>query len=264
VNIGSNKGKSIYIYNLDCTILYYHAMSQISLKRVLGIHQETCRKFLDTNIPYLKHFLLLSFPVPFATSSDITAKDVLRLKAIMDKERRQMYELGSRRSIPIILEILEGNKFVDPTQSVSSSYKLEFNSLTSCIEYLRSLGLTIKRDTLSRYIKLGKVFHNFCCKYLYQESLHNTEEQERIGLLIIENKNNKSLTTIKEVNRKNKPIIAKSILDESKHSFLSIMDAVRYFEGKGIKLDRKLLNVYLKKGGVYKGYTFQYEAKESN
>lgn len=56
-----------------------------------------------------------------------------------------------------------------------------------------------------------------------------------------------SLSLIERVNKKNKPILAESVVDDSKHSFLSIMDTVRYFEGKGIKLDRKMLNVYLKR-----------------
>ena len=36
------------------------------------------------------------------------------------------------------------------------------------------------------------------------------------------------------------------------------MDTIRYFDTKGIKLDRKMLYIYLKKGGIYKGFTFQY------
>ena len=142
----------------------------------------------------------------------------------MDKERRVNYELGTRRSIPVILEIKEGNTFVNPTTTTNklvpsklgdwfrtsvaacsgwgcryaarkqdpygTSFppKLEFNSLTSCIAYLHSVGLCIKRDTLSKYIKLGKVFHNFYCKYLDQSDLVISDERERIGLLIEEYK----------------------------------------------------------------------------
>jgi len=58
-------GKSIYVYDLTCSILYYHsaASAQINLKRVLGIHHETCCKYIDTMNPYLTHFLLLSCPI---------------------------------------------------------------------------------------------------------------------------------------------------------------------------------------------------------
>lgn len=78
----------------------------------------------------------------------------------MQKERQDMYILGTRISISVELEIKVGNTFVD-----FWGHTLNFYSLTSCIEYLRELGLTIKRDTLTKDIKNEKVFHNFLCKY---------------------------------------------------------------------------------------------------
>lgn len=266
VNFGPSVGNSIYVYNLNCTVLYYIAESIISLKRVLGVHPSSTKKYLDSNIVYLNHFILLSFHIPNAVLSSIEVKE---LQNIMDKERRISYELGSRRSTPVILEIKKSNTFVDP----SATNKLEFNSLTSCITYLHSLGLKIKRDTLSKYIKLGKVFHNFYCKYLDTSDLVSSAEREIVDLLIKEyNKNKISAATIEKVNKKNKPIIVKGATQtpseqggpasNGEYSFLSIMDTIRYFETKGIKLDRKMLNLYLKKGGVYKGFTFQYAESE--
>lgn len=100
---------------------------------------------------------------------------------IMDKERRISYELGSRRSIPVILEIIQGNTYVSSANFLASKNKLEFDSLTSCTAYLQSIGLNIKRDTLSKYIKLGKVIHNFYCKYLdssyFANSVRSGKEQ---------------------------------------------------------------------------------------
>lgn len=65
VNLGPSEGKAIYVYNLDCIILYYQAQSQIGLKRVLGIHQSSCSKYLDSNIPYLNHFIFIKFSCIF-------------------------------------------------------------------------------------------------------------------------------------------------------------------------------------------------------
>nr|YP_010608766.1 hypothetical protein PNX16_mgp005 [Drechslerella dactyloides]WAN89846.1 hypothetical protein [Drechslerella dactyloides] len=204
VNFGSQTGKSIYVYDLTCTILYYHAQSQISLKRVLGIHPSSCNKYLNTKIPYLNKFILLSFPVFSAVQSDLTTKELLN---IMNNERRVAYELGLRRSVPVVLEVKEGNKFVDLTNlPLSPSIKkvegnnLEFDSLTSCIVYLKSLGFTIKRDTLSKYIKQGKEFHNFICKYS-KKSL--PIDFKYLDLLIEEYKNNKlNIKTIEPLNKK--------------------------------------------------------------
>lgn len=200
VNAGSSKGDAVYVYDLTCSTLYYKAKSSIELKRVLKIHTETSKKYVDSKLAYLNKFLLLSFPISTALTSNISVKNLVD---IMQKERKNMYTLGTRRSIPVELEIKEGNTFV--------AYKgqtLKFDSLTYCIEYLRELGLTIKRNTLTKYIKNEKVFYNFLCKYSDKVLPDNFEE---VGLIIDEYKklkvdaNSDSL----KVNRKNKPILVK-------------------------------------------------------
>lgn len=110
VNIGSSKGDAIYVYDLSCNTLYYHAKSKIELKRVLRIHTETSKKFVDSKIPYLNKFLLLSYFIPTATISDISIDELLE---IMEKERQDTYKLGTRRSVSVNLEIKQENKFVD-------------------------------------------------------------------------------------------------------------------------------------------------------
>jgi hypothetical protein len=201
VNAGSSKGDAVFVYDLTCKTLYYHAKSKIELKRVLKIHTETSKKYVDSKIPYLNKFLLLSYSIPTALISNIPIEELVD---IMQKERQSIYILGTRRNIPVKLEIKEGNTFVDaPT--------LNFDSLTSCIEYLRVLGLTIKRNTLTKYIKNGKVFHNFLCKYSDKALPNNFEE---VGLIIDEYKkkivpqpqsSNESL----KVNKKNKHILVR-------------------------------------------------------
>jgi len=70
----------------------------------------------------------------------------------MQKERQSLYILGTRRNIPVKLEIKEGNTFALVRVRIvhrlngepSDAPTLNFDSLTSCIEYLRVLGLTIK------------------------------------------------------------------------------------------------------------------------
>lgn len=177
VNAGSSKGDAVYVYDLTCSTLYYHAKSKIELKRILKIHTETSKKYVDSKRPYLNKFLLLSYPIHTAFTSNISIDD---LADMMQKERQDMYTLGTRRSISVELEIKEGNTFVD-----SWGHTLNFDSLTSCIEYLRELGLTIKRDTLTKYIKDEKVFHNFLCKYSENALPDNFEE---VGLIIDEYK----------------------------------------------------------------------------
>ena len=172
VNAGYSKGDAVYLYDLTCSTLYYHAKSNIELKRVLKIHTETSKKYVDSKLPYLNKFLLFSYAIPTAITSNIPVDGLLNM---MQKERRDSYILGSRISIPVELVIKEGNTFVN-----YRGQTLNFDSLTSCIEYLRKLGLTIKRDTLTKYINNEKVFHNFLCKYSNKVLPDNFEE---VGLL---------------------------------------------------------------------------------
>lgn len=109
VNPGSTKGETIYIYDLKGTILYYKSKSKIEVKRVLNIHTETMHKYLDSNIPYLKNYLLLSYLIPTAITSDISVKS---FQEIMPKERQDMYKLATRRAISVELEIKLGNLYV--------------------------------------------------------------------------------------------------------------------------------------------------------
>ena len=77
VNVGSSKGEGVYVYDLSCSTLFYHARSKIELKRVLKIHPETCSKYVDSKIPYLNKFFLLSFNIPTALRSEITFKELV-------------------------------------------------------------------------------------------------------------------------------------------------------------------------------------------
>lgn len=64
VKAGPGKGHEVYIYDLSLDTLYYHSSSLIELKRVLNIHPETCKKFLDSDI--LGKFMLLTSFIPTA------------------------------------------------------------------------------------------------------------------------------------------------------------------------------------------------------
>lgn len=250
INAGPSKGYPVYVYDLTCSTLYYHAKSNIELKRVLKIHTNTSKKYVDSKIPYLNKFLLLSYPIPTALPSNLS---VDRLVDIMQKERKNMYILGTRRSISVELEIKEGNSFVS---SDSIGQTLNFNSLTSCIEYLKKRGLTIKRATLAKYMKNGKVFHNFLCKSSDNILPDNFEE---IGLIIDEYKKLKVNTNLDllKVNRKNKPILVKG--ENFEKEFESITNAIKHFDTLNIKLDRKNLYLHLKNGKSYKNYYFSYK-----
>lgn len=274
VNAGSSKGNPVYVYDLTCSTLYYQAKSNIELKRVLKIHTETSKKYVDSKLPYLNKFLLLSYPIPTALTSNLSVDELVNM---MQKERRDSYILGTRRSISVELEIKEGNKFID-----YKGQTFNFDSLTSCIEYLRKLGLNIKRDTLTKYINHEKIFHNFLCKYSNKVLPDNFEE---VGLILDEYMKLKVDTELDllKVNKKNKAILvfpvglrptgkikmtprglgppgAILVKGESfEKEFESITDTIKFFNTLNVKLDRKALYLRLKDGKIYKDYYFAYK-----
>jgi len=75
VNAGSSKGDAVFVYDLTCKTLYYHAKYKIELKRVLKI--ETSKKYVDSKIPYLNKFLLLSYFIPTASISNIPIEELV-------------------------------------------------------------------------------------------------------------------------------------------------------------------------------------------
>lgn len=196
----------------------------------------------------------LSFPILSAVPSSLSESEFLDL---LDRKRQFLYDSGARGSKSIILEIKEENKLVDKTGNT-----LEFDSLTSCISYLRSLGLKTKRDTLSKYIKEEKPFYGFIGKF-YEKTLLDSSVSLWLDNLIKEYERNvkelSGIDKIPPINKKNKGLVVKSINNDEIKSFDSILNAVRHFDTLGIKLDRKSLNVCIETGKPYKGYIFQYK-----
>ncbi len=165
VNFESQTSDSVYVYDLSCTILYYHASSRINLKRVLDVYPLSCNKYVDTKIPYLSSFILLSFSIDLAIPSNLSNRELL---SVMNKERKALYSLGTRNKKSVIIEIKEENKLVDFESGNSS---LEFNSIKNCIIYLRSLDLTIKKILYLNVLNKLKSFIIFSVdikKNLYQ------------------------------------------------------------------------------------------------
>lgn len=255
VNFGPQTGDSVYVYDLSCTILYYHAPSRINLKRVLGVHPLSCNKYVDTKIPYLGSFILLSFSIDSAIPSNLSNRELL---SVMNKERKALYTLGTRNRKSVIIEIKEGNKLVDFEPGNSS---LEFDSIKDCIIYLRSLGLTIKRNTLSKRIKQAKEFHNFFCRY-QEKSLPDNFDYEKIDLLVQDYKNRVLVEPKEEEYKKNKVITVNSITERCDKIFFSIRDTIKYCETIGIKLDRKSIKTSIIKAEELKGLNFKYASQD--
>ena len=95
----------------------------------------------------------------------------------------------------------------------------------------------------------------FFCKYQERSLLANLH-YEKLDLLMGQYKNK---VVEPKYNKRNKGLVVKSISDYSDKVFFSIMDTVRHYETRGMKLDRKSISRNFVKCGVYKRLSFQFE-----
>ena len=249
VNSGPQQGKSVYIYDLACKILYYASASQISLKIKLGIHPETSAKYTNTKMAYLGLFNLLNFLIPEAKPSEMSEVDFLDW---LNKERVAFAKRGSRANQAIVLE--KTTSLDNKLQEASKGANREFPSLACCIVYLRSLGYPTKADTLSKYIKTGKEFQGYTGKFVDGNAPIDSPYLDNL----IEEHNNKVAESLEvKPNKKNKAIVATSMVNGSTQEFPTITASIRHFESKGIKIDRKYLSLVMASGKSYKGYLFR-------
>ena len=82
--VGSNIGKSVFMYNRDMSILYYYTSEQINLIGKFNIHLTTLTKHLNAGTYYLGKYKFLREPVLTAKVKDMSDTD-LALMLEMDR-----------------------------------------------------------------------------------------------------------------------------------------------------------------------------------
>lgn len=126
----------------------------------------------------------------------------------------------------IFLLFLKTTSLDNKLQEASKGADLEFPSLTSCIQYFKSIGLATKRDTLSKYLKSGKEFLGYTVEFV---DTNAPIDSPYLDELLAEYNNRVEESTNVQVNKK-KAILVKCLSDGSMLEFPSIMDSVRYFD----------------------------------
>lgn len=153
-NPGGSNAKSLYMYNRDKSILYYHSTQQKDFIINLNIHYITLNKHLKNGTYYLNKYLFTREPVLTAKTKTISVSDV----ALMLEKDRVKFNISKALN-----SLSKSVMLVDINNSKNSKL---FLSIGKCIEYLKSKGLPANHSTLVRYIKLGKAYHGYMCKYV--------------------------------------------------------------------------------------------------
>lgn len=146
VNFRVNQGFKIYLYDLDCQILYYSSNSLNAFCADLGIHYSSYKKHIDNNNPYLGYFILSNRLIAEAVPAGLTELQVRELI----NERRKISLNKLHLSYGKSIEVLDSN--TNTTKIYDSIYKV-------------ATRFGFSRSTLRNYISSGKAYKN---RYIFK------------------------------------------------------------------------------------------------
>lgn len=151
---GSN-AKSLYMYNRDKSILFYYSTQQKDFIKNLNIHFETLKKHLNGGTYYLGKYSFSRERINEAKFSNINVLD-LALKLQKDRTIFNKNKPMSSESKALLLTSVN-----DP-----NDIKLCYG-LRPCIRFLKEKkGFPSTKETLIKYMKMGKPYHGYFCKFV--------------------------------------------------------------------------------------------------
>lgn len=129
---GSN-AKTLYLYNRDKTLLYYHSTQQIDFIRKLNLHHTTFTRHLNNGTYYLGKYLFLREPVLTAGVKDLSDTDL----AFMLQNDRKKYNINK--------PLNSLSKTVLLTDVNNSNNRKLYTSLGKCVGYLQNKNLSANK-----------------------------------------------------------------------------------------------------------------------
>jgi hypothetical protein len=121
--VGSNNGKSIFMYNRDMSILYYYTREQIIFIGKFHIHLTTLTKHLNNGTYYLGKYKFLREPVLTAKVKEMSDTDL----ALMLEKDRVKCNKNKTNNNKILSSQLVINKFIIIISILYLFYLLEQN-----------------------------------------------------------------------------------------------------------------------------------------
>jgi hypothetical protein len=117
VNFSTGQGIKIFMYDLQCKILYHKSPSLRAFCDVLGIHHTSYKKCIKSGIPYLNYFVITNKPVDNAVNANLTLLELHNLIAEQQKASRNTWSA----SYGIAIEVFD--KETNITTSYASASK---------------------------------------------------------------------------------------------------------------------------------------------
>jgi len=147
VNFRMNQGFKIYLYDIDCKILYHSSNSLNAFLADLGIHHTSYKKHINNNDnPYLGYFIISNTLITEAVPAGLTELQVRELIVERRKISLNKLHLSYGKSI----EVLDSN--TNTIKIYDSTYKA-------------AARFGFSRSTLRNYISSGKAYKN---RYIFK------------------------------------------------------------------------------------------------
>lgn len=110
VNFRVKQGRTIYLYNLDGSLLYYKTASLSQIRDNLGIHNNTCMKGIKNSESYLNFFKITDTPFKKAKKANLNLPHLSSL--ILEKKALFLINSFSAKiSLPVFLKEIVSGKF---------------------------------------------------------------------------------------------------------------------------------------------------------
>lgn len=148
VNFRIKQGTTIYLYNLDGSVLYYTSKSLSQIRDDLCIHHSTCMKGIKKSESYLNFFRITDIPFNNAKKANLDLYQLSNL--ILEKKTLFLKNtLSAKISTPIALKEIVTGKI------------LKFSSIKTAVLYLKSKGILADRNIMSKYLKSEKPYKGY-------------------------------------------------------------------------------------------------------
>lgn len=150
-NPSGSRHKSLYMYNRDKSILYYHSSQQKDFISKLSISHFTFTKHLENGTFYLGKYLFLREKIDSAKVINMTLAEIALM---LNRDRinfNKKKPINSLSKAVVLIDVL-------------SKEVLSFESLGECTRFLKSKGHYANHTTLAKYLDTDLTYKGYLCK----------------------------------------------------------------------------------------------------
>ena len=170
-DISGSRSKPLYMYTKDLALLIYYSEKQEDFIFKLGIHHSIFSRGNAKGEAYLDKYIFTDHLIKDVKISNMTEAEVF---VMLEEDRRAIKETskGGRR-ITLIAE------------SDRNDIKT-FDSIKSCLDFLKSIDSTSNKSTLYKYVGAGKPYKGFIIQWANENTFHIKDKSILVSVKNVE------------------------------------------------------------------------------